>query len=386
MFEDDAKPSNGDSGDGDKAGGDGEAGEKDDDKIAKVREQLKAAASSTFGDNEFKCNVLSREDTISQLSKEYKDVEAQVGKQFSHCLVVDFDSESKLKESVNDKVKQYLKLLFEADKKLVTKDNAQKCFDAAFKDVEVGEKGDVIELTLKRDIEAESVVGPTGRLILEADEFVNKVKKQVTSDAVDLGKSGMSNPKMQNSYQIRAGKSDDVIKELEKIGMGSKDEYDKMREKQFSVFIPIKQAKDINDIHYGGSHGEKAFTEDAVKKLFKDNLGDTDFTYQVLTGTSTTVQYNKKPKENADMKVFVASFDEVDESKEHTIRFFDSSKEDFNDASSRKLLKPDFKVKDGKTIKDLTTSDEQAEEFWNDGPSGNPDDWSGGKWCDKDGN
>jgi len=97
------------------------------------------------------------------------------------------------------------------------------------------------------------------------------------------------------------------------------------------------------------------------------------------------------------MKVFVASFDEgklpdqddggdEEEKKgEHTVRFFDSSKEDFNDASKRKMLNPEFKAKDGSTIKDMLSDNEQADDYWNVGPTGDPSDWEGGKWCDKDG-
>jgi len=118
------------------------------------------------------------------------------------------------------------------------------------------------------------VVGNTIR-----EYIIGKVKKYVTTDAIDLGKTEMKNPKLHNTYLVQAGKSDDVIKELEKIGIGSKDDYEKMKEKQFSVYIPIKQPKDVGEQHFNGSHGVKAFTEDAVRKLFKDNLGETEFTF-----------------------------------------------------------------------------------------------------------
>lgn len=293
-------------------------------------DKLKAAVKQWISSKKSKSAVMSRDDAIKHL-EDFYDVAALKSDSHRSCAVIDFHPESNIAESLEEKL---IGMLFEENEPAEDDSKKEDAKDDSKKDAEAEEqpKDKILSLVSKAfdqfktdapvpadqagsivnlETSLEESLRSDGRImLLEAKDFITQIEDDITTAAQKLGKTKMKNPKLHNTYDINAGKSSSVVDYLKGIGIGSSGDYEKIQTKGYAVALVIKQPKETEEKFHNGSHGAAAFTDDAVKKAFQDSFnGSADFEYLVLTGTSSSIKYYNS-KTNADVKVFVAAFDE----------------------------------------------------------------------------
>ena len=274
--------------------------------------KLKAAVKTYIRESN-RTAVLSKEDALDRLDTIYKnDISKLQSSDYKSFAVIDFHPKSIIPESVEEKL---LNILFEENsgESGENADSLQTFVTKAFKkfktDAPVPEEQAGSMIILETSLE-ESLTSHGRSMLLEAKDLLTQIEDDITTAAIKLGKTKMKNPKLHNTYDVKAGSSKEVTEYLKSIGIGSSSDYEKIESKEYAVAIVVKQPKETEEKMHNGSPGAAAFTDDAVKKAYQDSFnGSTAFEFLSLAGTSSSIKYYNS-KTNADVKVFVAAFDE----------------------------------------------------------------------------
>ena len=274
--------------------------------------KLKAAVKSWITGKKSRDGVLKKEDAISRLEENYRnDISKLQSSDHKSFAVIDFHPESVIPESVEEKL---LNMLFEENSETSGNlDKLQSLVNKAFRqfktDAPIPEEQAGSMIILETSLE-ESLSSNGKSMLLEAKDLLTQIEDDITTAAIKLGKTKMKNPKFHNTYDVKAGSSKEVTEYLKSIGIGSSSDYEKIENKEYAVAIVVKQPKETEEKMYNGSLGAAAFTDDAVKKAYQDSFnGSAAFEFLSLAGTSSSIKYYNS-KTNADVKVFVAAFDE----------------------------------------------------------------------------
>lgn len=229
---------------------------------------------------------------------------------YTHAMAVLFSHKYQMTESIDHEL---FKMLFESDDSYEFP-TSEQIFNKIFKPVlDFGNITDYSNIEIRKSDRELKDLGES--LIVEADSIEDICKK--ISDAISNRiREEISTTKSKSLILTQlntkfCGEQQQVLDYLNnKIGLADQKLIDCIKSKKYSVVLSIK----VSDDSHQGTMDNEYITDKAMKqlvfpKVFK-NLKPDEYTVASAEGLSTKQEYNKTNKK-ANIRVFVAAFDDI---------------------------------------------------------------------------